>query len=163
MSAIAVPMRVAVPVCTSAPTLTRTKAALRFAPLKKAVAFRSRGVAPLSRRAPLSVRAVESNEETTTPAFDAEDIVKTLQDKWDATENKGSVFVYGAGALVTVWFSSTVIGAVNSVPLLPKMMELVGLGYSTWFVYRYLLFKSSRKDLVADVEELKAKITGTQE
>jgi hypothetical protein len=21
------------------------------------------------------------------------------------------------------------------------MMELVGLGYSTWFVYRYLLFK----------------------
>jgi hypothetical protein len=38
-------------------------------------------VAPLSRRAPLSVRAVESKEETTTPAFDAEDIVKTLQDK----------------------------------------------------------------------------------
>jgi hypothetical protein len=67
-------------------------------------------------------------------------------------------------------------------------MELVGLGYSSWFVYRYLLFKArrpsraaprppqpflarslaaqrrrasvpqeSRKELVADVEELKAK------
>ena len=24
---------------------------------------------------------------------------------------------------------------------LPKLLELVGLGYSAWFVYRYLLFK----------------------
>ncbi len=24
---------------------------------------------------------------------------------------------------------------------LPKLMELVGLGYSSWFTYRYLLFK----------------------
>ena len=26
---------------------------------------------------------------------------------------------------------------------LPKWMELVGLGYSAWFTYRYLLFKVS--------------------
>ena len=24
---------------------------------------------------------------------------------------------------------------------LPKLLELVGLGYSSWFTYRYLLFK----------------------
>jgi hypothetical protein len=24
---------------------------------------------------------------------------------------------------------------------LPKLMELVGLGYTSWFIYRYLLFK----------------------
>jgi len=29
-------------------------------------------------------------------------------------------------------------------PQLPKIMELVGLGYSSWFVYRYLLFKARR-------------------
>ena len=23
----------------------------------------------------------------------------------------------------------------------PKLLELVGLGYTSWFVYRYLLFK----------------------
>jgi hypothetical protein len=27
-------------------------------------------------------------------------------------------------------------------------MELVGLGYTAWFVWRYLLFKSSREELV---------------
>ena len=68
---------------------------------------------------------------------------------------------------------------------LPKVLELVGLGYSTWFVYRYLLFKArvrahpiaragpfeeanalplqeSRKELAADVEELKKRISGEQ-
>ena len=44
-------------------------------------------------------------------------------------------------------------------PLVPKLLELVGLGYTAWFVYRYLLFKSSREELLADIEELKKKIT----
>ena len=26
-------------------------------------------------------------------------------------------------------------------PQLPKLLELVGLGYTAWFTYRYLLFK----------------------
>lgn len=41
---------------------------------------------------------------------------------------------------------------------LPKVFELVGLGYSAWFTYRYLLFKSSREELVEDIEALKKKI-----
>ena len=32
---------------------------------------------------------------------------------------------------------------------LPKIMELVGLGYSSWFVYRYLLFKVRRPSRAA--------------
>ncbi|MBA0826594.1 hypothetical protein Goarm_011425, partial [Gossypium armourianum] len=60
---------------------------------------------------------------------------------WDKVENKTTVLLYGGGAIVAVWLSSILVGAINSVPLLPKIMELVGLGYSGWFVYRYLLFK----------------------
>jgi hypothetical protein len=40
-------------------------------------------------------------------------------------------------------------------------MELIGLGYTGWFAYRYLLFKSNRKELVSEIEELKSKITGS--
>ncbi|GJT03672.1 curvature thylakoid 1A, chloroplastic-like protein, partial [Tanacetum coccineum] len=47
----------------------------------------------------------------------------------------------GVGGGVAVWPSPIFIGAVNSVPLLPKIMKLVGLGYFGWLVYRYLLFK----------------------
>jgi len=39
----------------------------------------------------------------------------------------------------------------------------VGLGYTAWFTYRYLLFKSSREELLEDIEELKKKISGAVE
>ncbi len=47
------------------------------------------------------------------------------------------------------WYCSYPDGWVSYVLLLftvvceqlPKLMELVGLGYTSWFIYRYLLFK----------------------
>ncbi|XP_050387680.1 protein CURVATURE THYLAKOID 1A, chloroplastic [Argentina anserina] len=113
-----------------------------------------------SRRRSLQIRA-SSSEETSTSA-DTSELISDLKEKWDAVENKSTVLLYGGGAIVAVWLSSTVVGAVNSVPLLPKVLELVGLGYTGWFVYRYLLFKSSRKELATDIESLKKKIAGTE-
>lgn len=66
----------------------------------------------------------------------------------------------GGGGIFAIWLASTVVGAINSVPLLPKLMELVGFGYSLWFVYKYLLFKEGRIQAQADFEELKDKISG---
>uniref|UniRef100_A0A7C9CXM1 Cyanobacterial aminoacyl-tRNA synthetase CAAD domain-containing protein n=1 Tax=Opuntia streptacantha TaxID=393608 RepID=A0A7C9CXM1_OPUST len=98
-----------------------------------------------------------STEETS-----IEDLLADLKEKWDKLENKSTVLLYGGGAIVAVWLSSVVVSAINSVPLLPKIMELVGLGYTGWFVYRYLLFKSGRKELAEDIEQLKKKIAGSE-
>lgn len=46
-------------------------------------------------------------------------MVGTLQ--WENTDNKTSVVLYGVGALVALWFSSTIVGAVNSVPLVSTL------------------------------------------
>ncbi|XP_062155432.1 protein CURVATURE THYLAKOID 1A, chloroplastic [Alnus glutinosa] len=108
----------------------------------------------------LHIRA-SSSEETST-SIDTSELFSDLKEKWDAVENKSTVLLYGGGAVVAVWLSSILVGAVNSVPLLPKILELVGLGYTGWFVYRYLLFKSSRKELATDIEALKKKIAGTE-
>ncbi|XP_028770349.1 protein CURVATURE THYLAKOID 1A, chloroplastic [Neltuma alba] len=102
-----------------------------------------------------------SSDDTSSPV-DANELFTDLKEKWDAVENKSTVLLYGGGAIVAVWLSSILVGAINSVPLLPKIMELVGLGYTGWFVYRYLLFKSSRKELATDIEALKKKIAGTE-
>ncbi|CAN6478555.1 unnamed protein product [Victoria cruziana] len=110
--------------------------------------------------APLPIRA--SSSEETSSSVQVEELFADLKEKWDGLENKSTVFIYGGGAIVAVWLSSIVVGAINSVPLLPKIMELVGLGYTGWFVYRYLLFKSSRKELASDIEELKKKIAGSE-
>lgn len=110
---------------------------------------------------PLPIRATSSEDTSTTSSVETEEIFTNLKEKWDAVENKPTVLIYGGGALLALWVSSIIVGAINSVPLLPKVMELIGLGYTGWFVYRYLLFKSSRKELASDVEEIKKKITGS--
>lgn len=87
-------------------------------------------------------------------------VLRSLQ--WEKVENKPGFIIYSVAAFAAVWLSSTVVNAINAVPLLPKMFELVGLGYSAWFTYRYLLFKSNREELLDDIEVLKKKIAGDQ-
>ena len=101
----------------------------------------------------MRVRAAENE-------FDADEIMNDLAEKWEAVENKPAAIIYAVGALSGVWLANTVVGAINALPLLPKVFELVGLGYSAWFTYRYLLFKSNREELLDDIEALKKKIAG---
>ncbi|XP_052625952.1 protein CURVATURE THYLAKOID 1A, chloroplastic [Lactuca sativa] len=95
-------------------------------------------------------------------ALDANELFDDLKEKWDSLENKSTVVVYGGGAVVAILISSILIGAVKSVPQLPKILELVGLGYIGWFVYQYLLLKSSRKELATNIEWIKKEIAGTE-
>nr|CAB3467744.1 unnamed protein product [Digitaria exilis]CAB3470258.1 unnamed protein product [Digitaria exilis] len=108
----------------------------------------------------LSLLRVKAASEDTSASGD--ELIEDLKAKWDAIEDKPTVLLYGGGAVVALWLTSVVVGAINAVPLLPKILELVGLGYTGWFVYRYLLFKESRKELATDIETLKKKIAGTE-
>ncbi|OEL18569.1 Protein CURVATURE THYLAKOID 1A, chloroplastic [Dichanthelium oligosanthes] len=108
----------------------------------------------------LSLLRVKAASEDTSASGD--ELIEDLKAKWDAVEDKPTVLLYGGGAIVALWLTSVVVGAINAVPLLPKILELVGLGYTGWFVYRYLLFKESRKELATDIETLKKKIAGTE-
>ncbi|XP_022895863.1 protein CURVATURE THYLAKOID 1A, chloroplastic-like [Olea europaea var. sylvestris] len=129
----------------------------RFSPSALSTSFMP---LPGSRRySLLQVKASSSDE---TSAVDTSELLSDLKEKWDAVEKKSTVLLYGGGAIVATWLASNIVGAVNSVPLLPKITELVGLGYTGWFVYRYLLFKSSRKELAEEIKRLKKKIAGTE-
>ncbi|GMH42518.1 hypothetical protein BSKO_10437 [Bryopsis sp. KO-2023] len=122
-------------------------------------------------RSTVVVRAEAKKEDSTsstsssssagsTVDFDA--IVKDLTEKWDAVDDKSTIALYTGGAVALLWVTSSLVNAVNGLPLLPKFLELVGLVYSSWFVYRYLLFKSSREELLADIDELKKKVSGDE-
>ncbi|MCO5588719.1 hypothetical protein L7F22_042678 [Adiantum nelumboides] len=140
------------------PALLPSRRALRIRPHT----FNSSFSARRGRHAGVCVRAATSSDDSSVPdaSRQIQELFDDLKLKYDAMENKSQVWIYGGGALVALWFSSIVIGAVNNIPLLPKLLEFVGLCYSGWFVYRYLLFKSSRKQLAADIQELKLKVTG---
>ncbi|KAL8232103.1 hypothetical protein R6Q57_001881 [Mikania cordata] len=105
---------------------------------------------------------IKASSEDTSETSEVGELISGLKDKWNALENKPMFVIYGGGAALGVWLSSTVIEAFNGVPVIPKFLELVGLGYTGWFIYRYLLFKSTRKELADDIEALKKKIIGSE-
>eukprot|EP00475_Leptophrys_vorax_P041449 TRINITY_DN78181_c0_g1_i1.p1 TRINITY_DN78181_c0_g1~~TRINITY_DN78181_c0_g1_i1.p1 ORF type:complete len:163 (+),score=21.43 TRINITY_DN78181_c0_g1_i1:137-625(+) len=105
------------------------------------------------------VRATAEETEETEFVTKSKALLKDATEKWNAVEDKTTVLIYVGGAGVALWLSSTIVGAVNSIPLLPKFLELVGTVYTGWFIYRYLLFKSSRKELSLLIDDLKTKIT----
>ncbi|MGG6268345.1 CAAD domain-containing protein [Leptolyngbya sp. AN03gr2] len=64
------------------------------------------------------------------------------------------------GSIVSVKLTLALLGAINDVPLLQPTFELVGLGYSIWFVYRYLLKASHRQELGQEFNKLKDQVIG---
>lgn len=63
-------------------------------------------------------------------------------------------------ALLGLRVLSALIGTINSIPLLSPLFELVGLGYSIWFVNRYLLTSGKRQELNQEFSRIKQQILG---
>ncbi|KAF1875263.1 hypothetical protein Lal_00007879 [Lupinus albus] len=78
-------------------------------------------------------------------------------------DDTGSIVLYAGGFVVALWLTSAVIGAIDSIPLFPKLLEAVGLGYTVWFTSRYLLFKKNRDELNAKIAELKEQVLGSED
>lgn len=66
----------------------------------------------------------------------------------------GKVVAYISGALVALTIVRAVVSAVDAIPVLPSVLELIGLGYTSWFIWRYVLFKESREELMEEIEDL---------
>ena len=65
-----------------------------------------------------------------------------------------------AAAIITVKVTLAILDALNDIPLLAPMLELVGLGYTGWFVWRYLWKASNRQELSTEFEAIKKQILG---
>ncbi|MEG3941256.1 glutamate--tRNA ligase [Microcoleus sp. S36b_A3] len=53
-----------------------------------------------------------------------------------------------------------IVDELNDIPLLAPTFELIGIGYTAWFVYRYLLRSSNRQQLGQEIQALKEQIFG---
>ena len=79
--------------------------------------------------------------------------------------NKRAVTIVGLifGIIVGVKLTLAILSAVNEIPLLAPTFELVGIGYASWFVYRYLLQASTRKELTDEIDSFKTEIFGNKD
>ncbi|XP_059301247.1 uncharacterized protein LOC132053301 [Lycium ferocissimum] len=85
-----------------------------------------------------------------------------LNIKYDP-EDSSSIILFGGAAVTALWLTTAIVGAIDSIPLFPKLLEVVGLGYTLWFSTRYLLFKKNRDELAAKIEELKQEVLGSSD
>ncbi|MEA5616960.1 CAAD domain-containing protein [Cronbergia sp. UHCC 0137] len=63
-------------------------------------------------------------------------------------------------AVITVKVLLAVLDALNDIPLVAPTFELIGIGYSVWFIYRYLLKASTRQELTSEITTLKSQVVG---
>lgn len=64
------------------------------------------------------------------------------------------------GGIVSVKVLLAILDALNDIPLVAPTFEFVGIGYSAWFVYRYLLKASTRQELTSEITTLKSQVVG---
>lgn len=80
---------------------------------------------------------------------------------WDEIEDKGTFFLYVGVSVFGLTIANQFLRAVDAIPLFPNFLKLVGLVYSSWFTYKYLLFADGRAQLDKDFKQLKDGIAGS--
>jgi CAAD domains of cyanobacterial aminoacyl-tRNA synthetase len=111
---------------------------------------------------------VTSTETPTGQLQDIKDQILTILSELPAyassffTEYQKPLITVGlilAGA-ISIKVTLGVLDALNDVPLVAPFFELIGIGYTGWFVYRYLLNATSRKELLTEIDSLKEQVVG---
>ncbi|KAJ9179204.1 hypothetical protein P3X46_011019 [Hevea brasiliensis] len=126
-------------------TLLRTLLKLPISPIRER-----------QNRVALVVKAAGESSESSTSLS----IVKSVQNVWDKSEDRLALFGLGFAAIVALWASTNLISAIDKLPLIPSAFELIGILYSSWFVYRYLLFKPDREELFQIISKSVSDILG---
>ncbi|KAG0550424.1 hypothetical protein BDA96_01G337000 [Sorghum bicolor] len=117
----------------------------------------AQGQASFCKRLARNVVAMATGEPTAAPVADNEELtefVNALKKEWDRIEDKYAVTTLAVAATLAMWSAGGVVSAIDRLPLIPGLMEAVGIGYSGWFAYRNLLFKSDRDAFFAKVREV---------
>ncbi|XP_073145947.1 protein CURVATURE THYLAKOID 1A, chloroplastic [Henckelia pumila] len=87
-------------------------------------------------------------------------IVKSVQNVWDKSEDRVALIGLGFAGVVGLWAAINLVSAIDKVPLVPGFLELVGIVYSSWFTYRYLLYKPDREELFQTINKSISDILG---
>ena len=92
-----------------------------------------------------------------------DDPFKYVKEFWQQYKSIIINLAIAIAAIFAVKVVVNIISFITSLPLLSPLFELIGFGYSAWFVYRYLLKAQTRQELSSKIEEIKQSILGTTE
>ncbi|XP_072958417.1 protein CURVATURE THYLAKOID 1B, chloroplastic-like [Typha angustifolia] len=113
------------------------------------------------RRIARNVISMATGETPSEVQTELPEIVKTVQDAWDKLEDKYAVTSLAFAGFVALWSTSGMISAIDRLPVVPGVLELVGIGYTGWFAYRNIIYKPEREALIAKVKGIYNDIIGS--
>jgi hypothetical protein len=88
-------------------------------------------------------------------------LIQQMQSSFSVEQKSAAIVaVLVIVAIPVIILANKVLNVIDGIPLLEPILELVGLVYTFWFVYRYLIFAQSRKELVDGITGIKSKIMG---
>jgi hypothetical protein len=70
------------------------------------------------------------------------------------------ILAWFLAAVVTAKIILAILDAINDVPLAQPVLELIGIIYTTWFVFRYLIKESTRQELATEIDSVKKQFLG---
>ncbi|KAI5593976.1 hypothetical protein BDE02_03G045800 [Populus trichocarpa] len=73
------------------------------------------------------VRATGESSESSAPLG----IVKSVKNIWDDSEDRLALVGLGFAALVAIWTSAKLIPAIDKLPVVPSVLELIGILFSS--------------------------------
>lgn len=88
----------------------------------------------------------------------AEDIADKLTKYWEDSDEKPTLVAVGFGGLLALYFVSNLVNAVDRLPLISNVFELVGIIFSGWTAYRYFLVEGEKEKLTSDVKGFLSKV-----
>ncbi|MDX2213087.1 MAG: valine--tRNA ligase [Oculatellaceae cyanobacterium bins.114] len=68
-----------------------------------------------------------------------------------------------SGVFLLVKLTLDILNTVQNLAIIAPLLELIGFGYTVWFVYRYLLRSRDRQELVTNLNTFKTQIIGKLE
>ena len=68
----------------------------------------------------------------------------------------------GFGSIVAVKLTLALLSALNEIPLVEPILELVGLGYTAWFVTRFMLKSEKRQEFYEKFTDTKDSVLGNK-
>ncbi|MBP5976139.1 CAAD domain-containing protein [Brasilonema sp. CT11] len=111
---------------------------------------------------PLLPRAIELLSQWQQIGGSFSDFLKQLPEYLGKSLPEYQLPIICFAAIITGTFAVKLILAIldviNEVPQLQLGFELTGIGYATWFVFRYLLKASTRKELAAEIRSIQKEI-----
>jgi CAAD domains of cyanobacterial aminoacyl-tRNA synthetase len=106
----------------------------------------------------------DPTEQLKAMASKAMDLLSNLPDNIGSifTNYRSQVVTVGLlfGSFVSVKLTLALLSALNEIPLVQPTLELVGLAYTAWFVYRFVFKAENRSELSEKYSGIKSQVVG---